>query len=439
MDQFSVLSAFGESDGFQTAGNSNIKVPYDVAIAAKATTEVKVSGNLSADDTLDSVQTNVLKSNITFTTSSGVTASGSTDLDELSQCSGAPTGTITISGYNHDGDDLLAGAEGLTLTVDANTDLDAVITKINAVFADAANLNADGTKEVASLSNGRIVITDGSSGYSQSDIKLAYTPGTTESLTMPAYFEVTTTGGEEIKNANIIVYDSQGGEHVLSTAFVRSDTDANTWDMILTSINGNINTLTFDNRRISGIEFSGADGSYTGLNATTDDTAQFVITFAHDTANPQTIAIDLGTVGQLDGLTQFASTSTAVANEQDGYKSGSLSSVSISNGGALIGSFSNGIKKTLATLQIGTFKNPAGLESAGNGYFIPSVNSGNAVATEAMIGSAGTIHSGALEKSNADVAKMFVEMIEAQNGYHANARTIKIANDMLKELTNLIR
>ena len=141
----------------------------------------------------------------------------------------------------------------------------------------------------------------------------------------------------------------------------------------------------------------------------------------------------------MNGLTQFANTSTAVLNEQDGYASGSLSSVSVSNTGHVIGAFSNGIKKTLATLQIGTFKNSAGLESVGNGYFIPSVNSGNAVATEAMVGSAGTIHSGSLEKSNADVAQMFVQMIEAQNGYHANARTIKIANEMLRELTQIIR
>ncbi|MHC4097127.1 MAG: flagellar basal body rod C-terminal domain-containing protein, partial [Planctomycetota bacterium] len=83
--------------------------------------------------------------------------------------------------------------------------------------------------------------------------------------------------------------------------------------------------------------------------------------------------------------------------------------------------------------------NPPGLESVGNGYFTSSVNSGEPIATQGLIGGAGMIHGGSLEKSNADVASLFVSMIEAQNGYHANARTIKIANDMLKELTNLIR
>ena len=73
------------------------------------------------------------------------------------------------------------------------------------------------------------------------------------------------------------------------------------------------------------------------------------------------------------------------------------------------------------------FKNAAGLEALGNGYYIPSANSGEAVATQALNGGAGSVHGGALEKSNADVASEFVNLIQAQNGYQANARTIKVA------------
>ncbi len=139
-------------------------------------------------------------------------------------------------------------------------------------------------------------------------------------------------------------------------------------------------------------------------------------------------------------MTQFASgSSTAVARSQDGYAAGTLSSVSVSNDGVLVGAFSNGIKKDLAMLQIGFFQNAIGLESVGSGYFIASANSGNAISTQAMSGSVGSIHGGALEKSNADVANEFVSMIQAQNGFQANARTIKVANDILRELSNLIR
>jgi flagellar hook protein FlgE len=44
-----------------------------------------------------------------------------------------------------------------------------------------------------------------------------------------------------------------------------------------------------------------------------------------------------------------------------------------------------------------------------------------------------------LEGSNVNAAKEFISLIQAQNYYQANARTIRIANDMLRELTNLIR
>jgi flagellar hook protein FlgE len=163
------------------------------------------------------------------------------------------------------------------------------------------------------------------------------------------------------------------------------------------------------------------------------------MTFGHDVDRPQTVELNLGTVGSFDGVTQFAGNSTAVAREQDGYEAGNLSEVSVNNEGVLIGAFSNGIKKDIATLQVALFKNPAGLLSAGNGYYVPSANSGGAVATQAMNTGAGMIHGSSLEKSNADVATEFVSMIEAQNGFQANARTITVANDILRELTNLIR
>jgi flagellar hook protein FlgE len=85
------------------------------------------------------------------------------------------------------------------------------------------------------------------------------------------------------------------------------------------------------------------------------------------------------------------------------------------------------------------FTNPAALLSAGDGYLVPSANSGVPVTTQAMNAGAGVIHGSALEKSNADVATEFVSMIEAQNGYQANARTIRVASDIFRELTNLIR
>jgi flagellar hook protein FlgE len=243
-------------------------------------------------------------------------------------------------------------------------------------------------------------------------------------------------GGEEVKSINIPIYDSQGGKHVLSAALVRTDT-VNTWDLVLTSMTGNISAMSPDDRRVNGISFNAQTGAFIGLPETEE--AQFVMTFGPDVLHPQEIALNLGTSGSFDGLTQFAGNSTAVAREQDGYEAGSLSAVSVNGEGTLIGAFSNGIKKDVAVLQIALFKNPTGLQSVGGGYMAPSANSGGAVATQALRSGAGSIHGGALEKSNTDVATEFVNMIQAQNGFQANARTIRVASEILRELTSLIR
>ncbi len=555
------IGSEGEADGFQTAGNSNVQVPYNVAMAAKASSEVTVAGNLSADATMTNAQTNVMTANKALTVSNGTMATSSELLVDLDQFSGTTltnasitvsgmahdgtalsgnnkltasdaftvssaaadgttalsaldqygagtltSATITVTGFNHDGTAL---SDGTPLSVTNTTTIDELISHINTVLdaggtagangvaslvngrvvvTDAAggysqsamtltfansgtatltmpgsfaaagplavtntttvddlinNINSVlGSSGTAALVNGKIVITDADSGYSKSDIRLTFAneaAGTgAAAMELPTYFEMTTIGGEEVKNVNITVYDSQGGQHVLSGAFVRTDT-ANTWDMVLSSITGDVAALTPGNRRIEGLKFNASDGSFAGLDSTIADSSQFTIAFAHDPANPQTINIMMGQVGQLDGLTQFAGNSTAVAREQDGYGAGRLSTVSVNKDGILIGAFSNGVKKNICALQIALFQNTSGLENVGGNYFIPSANSGGAVATQALTGGAGSVHGGSLEKSNADVATEFVNLINAQNGFQANSRTIRVATDILQELATLIR
>jgi len=421
----------GEPDGFQVPGDGDIRVPYDVALPATATSEIVITGNISSDAT-GVAQTQILTSSLEYTYQGGAEPTESTELDQCDQFSGGSeadgqlgageTGTITISGYNPDGSAL---SSGLSFTVAATTTLGDLITHLNTNVLNGAT---------ASLSEGRIRITDDQAGYSKSDISLSYTGAGL--LEAPPYFELTSVGGDEVKNVNIAIYDSQGGKHVLSAALVRTET-VNTWDMVLTSVSGNVESISPDNRRINNLAFSPQTGAFAGLPI--GDAAEFTITFGHDVLRPQTITMNLGTMGSFDGLTQFAGNSTAVARAQDGYEAGHLTSVWVNGEGVLTGAFSNGIKKDIAALQIGLFSNPAGLQSIGGGYFTPSANSGVAVATLAAHSGAGTVHGGALERSNADVATEFVSLIQAQNGYQANARTIRVATDILRELTNLVR
>ncbi len=420
----------GESDGFQVSGDGNIHIPYGVALPAQATSQITLTGNLSADAP-GTPQAQVLSSSTTYT-SGGAAATGTTEIDQLDQFRGGSdpggqlaageTGTIAIAGLHRDG---TAFSSGLSFTVASDTTVDDLIDHLN------NNVLQDAT---ASLVEGQIRITDNQTGYTKSDIMLSYSGA--GALTMPPYFEVTTVGGAESRNTNITVYDSQGGKHVLSAALVRTDT-VNTWDIILTSVTGDVAAINPADRRVNGLAFDPQSGALRGLPDT--EPGAFAITFGHDVTHPQVIALNLGTPGTFGGLTQFAGSSTAVAREQDGYEAGKLAAVSVNNDGTLVGAFTNGVKKDVATLEIAMFTNPAALLSAGNGYFVPSANSGVAVTTQAMNAGAGVIHGSALEKSNADVATEFVSMIEAQNGYQANARTIRVATDIFRELTNLIR
>jgi flagellar hook protein FlgE len=422
------IGSEGEQDGFQTPGVSNISIPYNTTLPAKATGKIVVGGNLSADSANSTKQ--FLNSNIAYTVD-GNAAQADTRISTLEQFSGdfagGQTGTLTITGTQKDGTAISAGN---TLSVDADTTMSDLITQINALLPDST----------ASLTGaGKIQITDNESGYSKTDINLSYTPSTggDDNLTTPGYFAIETAGGNEVKNINMTVYDVLGGAHTLNAAFVRTDTP-NMWDMVLTSISGDVNSLT--QRRIEGITFAtGANaGAYNGL-ADPTQAAMFGIEFGQDSPVTQNINVDLGTVGALDGITQFSGSSTAGIKTQDGYMAGQLASLSVGQDGVIVGAFTNSVKKNIATIQMALFQNAAGLEAVGKGYYVTSGNSGEAMATQASSGGTGKIWGNSLEKSNVDVATEFVTMIEAQNAYQANARTISVANSIMTTLTNLIR
>ena len=424
----------GEADLFQTAGDNDIKIPYDKSVSPKATDTITLSGNLSSDQSLDSIQTQVITSNTTFVTdSSGTKASTSTALSSLYGFNSGTfsSATIAITGYNHAGTALSGGSLAVADGTETVGDL---ITEIE------TTLGAGYTVE---LSNGRIKITDASSGYSKLDVNLAFSNSGTASFdhgTLPAYFEYTTVGGTEVKDVNIPVYDHQGTKYNMTGSFVRTETD-NQWDFVLSSMTGPANAviegISIAGRRIEGLTFSESTGAYTGLDTTIADTATLSIDFGDSSA--QSIALDFGTAGQFTGLTQVAGSSTAVATDQNGYAKGDLSGVTIDSEGNVVGTFTNGVRKNIASLQLALFDNPLGLETAGKGFYIASGNSGEPTSVQAQTRGSGKIQGSALEKSNADVATEFVNLIQAQNGYQANARTIRVANDILQELANLVR
>ncbi|HML73055.1 MAG TPA: flagellar hook-basal body complex protein [Anaerohalosphaeraceae bacterium] len=437
--------SYGEAEGFQNSGDSSIHIPWDSSMPANATTSITMNGNLrsSADSTASS--THKLISNTSFTVNSGdQVATSNSYLSDLDQWGGSPlgvgsTGTIYVSGIREDGTTFTNQAVTWTGAASGSgATMQDILDQISALYNNStASLNADG----------KIVITGNSAGYSQAQVTgMNYSPAGAEDLEIPTFFDYAAVGGNDSKTFKTTVYDNQGAQYVLTGTFVKTD-DPNTWDLVIQSVNGeregswsnyDIYGSSALNRRISGIEFN-TNGSYKGLNAATE-TAEFSVQFANNPSFTQTIALDLGTPGEFTGLTQFASQqSSAAALTQDGYEAGTLSSVTIDNSGMIVGTFTNGVKVNIAALQIGLFQNPGGLEAVGNGYYLSTANSGEPIESMANSGGAGKITGKSLEKSNVDIATEFVNLMQAQNGYQANSRTIRVANEILQELTSLIR
>jgi flagellar hook protein FlgE len=99
-----------------------------------------------------------------------------------------------------------------------------------------------------------------------------------------------------------------------------------------------------------------------------------------------------------------------------------------------------GDQETLFTLGLARFANTGGLEREGNGLFRAGAASGDPqIGVPGGEGGHGSIQAGTLEMSNVDMAQEFTNLILAQRGFQANARTISASDELLQELVNLKR
>jgi flagellar basal-body rod protein FlgG len=94
----------------------------------------------------------------------------------------------------------------------------------------------------------------------------------------------------------------------------------------------------------------------------------------------------------------------------------------------------------LGTIQLATFANPEGLNSAGGNQFTQTTSSGNPITdTPGGTSGMGTLQEGYLENSNVDVVSEFVQMILAQRAYESNSKVVHVADDMYSQINNMIR
>ena len=93
----------------------------------------------------------------------------------------------------------------------------------------------------------------------------------------------------------------------------------------------------------------------------------------------------------------------------------------------------------VGTIQIAMFQNPAGLSAVGRNLLMPSTASGLATAGNPGTNGLGLLNQGYLEQSNVNVVEEMVNMIIAQRAYEVNSRAVRVADDMLQQVNNLVR
>ena len=248
-------------------------------------------------------------------------------------------------------------------------------------------------------------------------------------------FDVTTDGADPDEAVtSVSVYDSLGIAHTLTLTFRRTASppdEPNTWQLDVSLPDGD-GTIT--QNPIESIRFN-PDGSFaTVLGGTT-----ISVDFANGSDPNQAVTMDFGTAGQFDGIVMVGDTDSVMVESQDGYAAGDLASLSVDQDGTIIGLYTNGQFQELGQVGLATFANPAGLEKKGNSLFFVSTNSGEAAMNTPGSNGAGTLLSGALEQSNVDISEEFVNLIEAQRAFQANARIISTSDEVLMEAVNLIR
>lgn len=237
----------------------------------------------------------------------------------------------------------------------------------------------------------------------------------------------------------INVYDSQGGAQPLGISFVK--TGANTWAYEV-SFQGTSANITGTNPIATGTMTFNSDGTLANANSpTTPASGSMDVTIPWNPATsglqPQTLSLNMGTVGNSDGLTQFDSASALVNSSVNGALFGSLTGVNVDSSGFVTAQFSNGLIQKIYKLPIATFANPNGLGAvSGNAYAVTN-ESGNAIVGEANTGGAGSISSKSLESSTVDLAGEFTNLITTQRAYSASARIITTADQMLQRLDQI--
>jgi len=245
------------------------------------------------------------------------------------------------------------------------------------------------------------------------------------------------------------IVDSQGGTQPLEFSFVK--VGANDWKYEVTyqgdPTNVGQTATTIEPIAYGELKFN-SDGSLNSA-ASLDGTDQtgvaagnVKITIPWAAASglqSQDVTVDFGTIGGINGVTQYDTNSQLNTSNVDGSVYGNVTGLSIGTDGTVTANFSNGLNQAVFRIPLATFTNPNGLSGLSGNAYTSTPQSGVAILNTASTGGAGTINQKELEGSTVDLATEFTNLITAQRAYSASSKIVTTASEMLDQLLQMTR
>jgi flagellar hook protein FlgE len=238
---------------------------------------------------------------------------------------------------------------------------------------------------------------------------------------------------------SVTLYDSLGIPHLASIYFSKDQNNPNEWHQrmfvgdSLVPTEDPLNPGTYLD--YSSFNFD-SNGKLTNIDGNNNNQSIYKVDanlFGTGASGIDPLTFNFGSV------TQYGNPFNINEVSQDGFSTGSMAGIEITDSGLIGIRFNNGESRTLGQLALANFNNPNGLKQLGDGLFMETSASGTPITGIAANGDFGTIKSGGLEGSNVELAEELVALITAQRSYQANAQVISTWDELLREAIQLGR
>jgi flagellar hook protein FlgE len=289
-----------------------------------------------------------------------------------------------------------------------------------------------------------VVDTSGAVGSISIPTGTVIPPVPTSTLSIAANLNASAAVGDTL-SVPVTVYDSDGGSHQLTLTM--TNTAANTWSLSLSSTDPDIQNASSLTSLLSTTSLTFANGALDPTTPTAITIKGLDYTSASGIPNQPTITWSPWTTapsgspatGGVSGLTQYSQASAVSSVLQNGTPPGTLSSVAIANGGAVMATFSNGAQEQIGQIAVAGVQNPDSLVNIGNNEYAVGATTVTLPASVPETGGAGQIVGESLESSNVDIATQFTNLITYQSGYQAASRVITTQDQMIQQLMSIIQ